>query len=235
MPRTQPKAKVRTSSKTTSPELNPIPGSKAAGSSGSETAKQTRSAKAGKPQSSRPSKPKAAQPRVRSAQTGRSTLIKRYEAAVRLLYRQQFEQAREAFEKVISTDGQDKEIYERALTHIRLCQNKLARKQPAPKSAEEIYNVAITLINDGRYQESMKHLNRALKQNPKCDYVIYALAVCDCRLGNRDRALKHLKLAIELKLENRFLAQRDADFEPLMRDSRFVSLVFPEAPPVATS
>ena len=235
MPRTQPKAKVRTSSKTPSPELNPIPGSKAANSTGGDTAKQTRSAKAGNPQSSRRSRPKAAQARTRSAHPGRSTLLKRYEAAVRLLYRQQFEQAREAFEKVISTDGQDKEIYERALTHIRLCQNKIARSQPVPKTWEELYNVAITLINDGRYQESMKCLNRALKQKPKCDYVIYALAVCDCRLGNRDRALKHLKLAIELKLENRFLAQRDADFEPLMRDSRFISLVFPEAPPVATS
>ena len=65
--------------------------------------------------------------------------------------------------------------------------------------------------------------------------MIYALAVCHCRLGNRDRALKHLTLAIDLKAENRFLAQRDSDFEPLMRDTRFTSLVFPEESPEATS
>jgi len=141
----------------------------------------------------------------------------------------------EAFEKVISADGQNKEMHERALTHIRLCRSKLARRQPVPKTTEELYNVAITLMNEGRFHESMKHLNRALKRSPKCDYVNYALAVCYCRLGNRDRALKHLRLAIDLKVENRFLAQRDADFEPLMRDSRFVSLVFPEEPPAATS
>ncbi len=227
MPRTQPKAKARTSSKTPSPEPNPIPGSKAAGSTGGATPRQTRSAKAAKPRSSRRSRPKSAQP-------GRSTLIKRYETAVRLLYRQQFERAREAFEKVIAADGLDKEICERALTHIRLCRNKMARRQPVPKTTEELYNVAITLINDGRFQESMKHLNRALKRSPKCDYVIYALAVCHCRLGNRNRSLKHLKRAIDLKVENRFLAQRDADFEPLVRDARFASLVFPEEAPVAT-
>lgn len=235
MPRTQPKAKVRTSSKIPSPEVNPIPGSMAAGSTGDATARQTLSAKAGSPRSSRRSRTKTAQPRSGSARPGRSTLIKRYETAVRLLYRQQFEQAREAFEKVISADGQDKEIYERALTHIRLCQNKMARRRPVPKTTEELYNLAIALINDGRFQESLKHLNRALKRSPKCDYLIYALAVCYCRLGNRDRALKHLKLAIDLKVENRFLAQRDADFESLLRDSRFASLVFPEAPPVVTS
>ena len=235
MPRTQPKAKVRTSSKSPSPELDPVPGPKAAGSAGDATAGRSRSAKAGSPRSSRSSKPKTARARAGSAHPGRSTLIKRYEAAVRLLYRQQFEQALEAFEKVVSADGQNKEMHERALTHIRLCRSRMARRQPVPKTTEELYNVAITLINDGRFQESMKHLNRALKRSPKCDYVIYALAVCYCRLGNRDRALKHLKLAIDLKVENRFLAQRDADFEPLMRDSRFASLVFPEPPPVATS
>ena len=233
MPRTQPKAKVRTSSKTPSSKPKSTPGSKAAGSTGGATTKQNLSAKACKPQSSRRSR--AATARARSTHAGRNTLIKRYEAAVRLLYRQHFEQAREAFEKVIATDGQDKEICERALTHIKLCENKIARSRPVPKTTEELYNVAITLINDGRYQESMRFLNRALKRNPKCDYVIYALAVCDCRLGNRDRALKHLKLAINLKVENRFLAQRDADFEPLTRDSRFISLVFPEEPPEATS
>ena len=235
MPRTQPKAKARTSSKTPSPGPKPIPGSKAAASTGGATARQTPAAKPGKPRSSRRSRPKTAQPRTRSTYPGRNTLIKRYEAAVRLLYRQQFERAREAFEKVILTDGQDEEIRERALTHIRLCQNKLARSQPVPKTAEELYNVAISLMNDRRYQDSMRHLNRALKRKPKCDYVIYALAVCQCLLGNRDRALKHLRRAISLKVENRFLAQRDSDFDPLKRDSRFVSLVFPEEPPAATS
>lgn len=235
MPRTQPKAKAKTSSKAPSPEPDPISGSKAAGSTGDATARQTRSAKAGSPRSSRRSRPKTVRARAGSAHPGRGTLIKRYETAVRLLYRQQFEQAIEAFEKVISADGQNKEMHERALTHIRLCQSKMARHQPVPKTTEELYDVAITLINDGRFQESIKHLNRALKRSPKCDYVIYALAACYSRLGNRDRALKHLRLAIDLKMENRFLAQRDADFEPLMRDTRFASLVFPEEPPAATS
>jgi tetratricopeptide (TPR) repeat protein len=155
--------------------------------------------------------------------------------AVRLLYRQQFEKARSAFEKVIATDGQDKEICERALTHLRLCQQKIARRPRAPRTTEEHYNVAITLINNGRYEESIHHLNRALKLSPKCDYVIYALAVSNCRLGNIESALKNLKLAINLKAENRFLAQRDADFAPLARDSRFISLIYPGEPSAATS
>ena len=231
MPRTQPKAKVSTSSKKPSPGPKPSPGGKPA----SAPEKKTVSAKAGKPQSSRSSTAKKAPSRAGSSQSGRNALIKRYEAAVSLLHRQQFKQAKKAFEKVINTDDQDQEICERALTYIRLCDKKMVRSHPVPKNLEELYNLGITLINNGRYEDSIRHLNRALKENPKCDYVIYALAVCDCWLENRDRALKHLKLAIDLKVENRFLAQRDADFEPIMGDPQFVALVFPEAPPAATS
>jgi tetratricopeptide (TPR) repeat protein len=235
MPKTQPKAKVRISSETPSAGLKPIPGPNAAGSTQDTLANQPLSAEAGKSRASSRSRTRTAKPRSRPTRSGRSTLIKRYEAAVRLLYRQQFERARAAFEKVISTDGQDKEICERALTHIRLCEQKITRSHPAPKSAEELYNVAIILMNNGRYRESMQYLKRALKRDPKCDYVIYALAVCNCRLGNTNRALKNLELAIDLKVENRFLAQRDSDFELLTRNSRFVSLVYPEEPTAATS
>lgn len=200
-----------------------------------ETTRQSSHTGTGKSKASSHSKPKSSKLRSRPAHPARSTLIKRYEVAVRLLYRQQFEKARSAFEKVIATDGQDKEICERALTHLRLCQQKIARRPRAPRTTEEHYNVAITLINNGRYEESIHHLNRALKLSPKCDYVIYALAVSNCRLGNIESALKNLKLAINLKAENRFLAQRDADFAPLARDSRFISLIYPGEPSAATS
>jgi hypothetical protein len=48
------------------------------------------------------------------------------------------------------------------------------------------------------------------------------------RTGNVEAALNNLQTAITLRPENRFLAQRDADFEPLKQDARFISMVFPE-------
>lgn len=171
---------------------------------------------------------------LRMSPSARPILIKRYETAVRLFYRQEFEKARDAFEKVIRGDIQDKDISERALTRLRLCEQKISQKSPSPRTVEDHYNLAVTLMNSGQYEESINHLNKALKQNPKCDYVIYALAISNCRLGNMAGAVKNLKLAINLKAENRFLAQRDPDFEPLLQDSCFISIVHPEKTASAT-
>jgi len=160
----------------------------------------------------------------------RTASVKQYEAAVKLLYSHEYEKAKPAFEKVITEFADDKEVVERSRIHLRLCEQKMARKPVAPRTLDEHYDWAIALMNEGKYEESIDHLNKALKSNPKCDYVIYALAITHCRIGNFERALASLQTAIGLKPENRFLAQRDSDFEVLKQDSRFMSLVFPDQP-----
>ena len=162
----------------------------------------------------------------------RTDSLKQFEAAVRLLYSHDFEKARLAFERIITTFAEDKEVVERSRIRLKLCQQRIAGKPRAPRTADEHYDWAIALMNEGKYEESIDHLNKALKSNPKCDYVIYALAITQCRTGNFERALASLQQAIGLKPENRFLAQRDTDFEVLKQDSRFVSLVFPDQPSV---
>ena len=170
---------------------------------------------------------KARQPKVNPVRTAS---VKQYEAAVRLLYSREYEKAKVAFEKVIAAFVDDKEVVERSRIHLRLCEQKIARKPAAPRTLDEHYDLAIALMNEGKYEESIEHLNKALKSNPKCDYVIYALAITHCRIGNLDGALANLQTAIGLRPENRFMAQRDSDFEVLKQDSRFVSLVFPDQP-----
>ena len=191
--------------------------------------KRTQSGRSGSNLTSKENKPR--QPKVNPVRTAS---LKQYEAAVRLLYSHEYEKAKVAFEKVIAAFADDKEVVERSKIHLRLCEQKIARKPVAPRTLDEHYDLAIALMNDGKYEESLDHLNKALKSNPKCDYVIYALAVTHCRTGNIDKALSSLQTAIGLKPENRFLAQRDSDFEVLKQDSRFVSLVFPDQPPAST-
>jgi len=170
---------------------------------------------------------KLRQPKVNPVRTAS---VKQYEAAVKLLYSHEYEKAKAAFEKVIAAFVDDKEVVERSRIHLRLCEQKIARKPAAPRTLDEHYDLAIALMNEGKYEESIEHLNKALKSNPKCDYVIYALAITHCRTGNFDGALASLQTAIGLRPENRFMAQRDSDFEVLKQDSRFVSLVFPDQP-----
>src|SRR2546425_156781 len=158
----------------------------------------------------------------------RTASVKQYESAVKLLYAQEFEKAKTAFEKLIQVYGDDREVLERAKIHLKLCELKIAKKPPTPRTVEEHYNLAVALMNNGKYEESIEHLTKALRHSPDCDYVLYALAATNCLTGNLDGALNNLRAAIHLKPENRFLAQHDSDFEPLMQDSRFISIVYPE-------
>ena len=158
----------------------------------------------------------------------RTASLKQYEAAVKLLYAQEFEKAKGLLEKIIDSFAEDRELVERVRIHIKLCEQKIARKTPTPRSVDEHYNLAIAFYNQGRYQETFEHLRKALKYDPACDYVLYALAVANCKTGDLETALHDLREAINLKPENRFLAQRDEDFAPLKEDSRFISMVFPD-------
>jgi tetratricopeptide (TPR) repeat protein len=157
----------------------------------------------------------------------RTASLKQYEAAVKLLYAQEFDKAKALFEKIIHTFEEDKELIERARIHIRLCEQKSARKLPTPRSVDEHYDLAIAFYNQGKYEETFEHLRKALKYDPACDYVHYALAAANCKTGDLETALHDLREAINLKPENRFLAQRDEDFAPLKEDSRFITMVFP--------
>ncbi|MFN8005660.1 MAG: tetratricopeptide repeat protein, partial [Terriglobia bacterium] len=165
----------------------------------------------------------------------RAAILKQYETGVKLLYTQDFDKARVIFDKLIQTNAEDKELVERARIHIRLCEQKKPRKIPAPRSVDEHYDVAIALYNQGRYEETFEHLRKALKYDPSCHYVHYALAAANCKTGDLESALHDLQEAIQLKPENRFLAQRDEDFAPLKEDNRFITLVFPDRPGSATS
>jgi tetratricopeptide (TPR) repeat protein len=147
---------------------------------------------------------------------------------MKLLYSHEYDKAKAAFEKIIIAFADDKEVLERARMHVKLCEQKMAKRPPAPRTLDEHYNLAIALMNEGEYDNALDHLNKALKSDPKCDYVIYALAAMNSRTGDVESALNNLQTAIALKPENRFLAQRDSDFEPLKEDTRFISIVFPE-------
>ena len=158
----------------------------------------------------------------------RTASVKQYESAVKLLYAQEFEKAKTAFEKIIQEYSDEREVLERAKIHLKLCELKIGKKLPTPRTVEDHYNLAVALMNNGKYEESIEHLKKALRHSPDCEYVLYALAATNCLTGNLDGALNNLKAAISLKPENRFLAQHDSDFEPLMQDSRFISIVYPE-------
>jgi len=83
------------------------------------------------------------------------------------------------------------------------------------------------MMNLGRWDEAREHLQRARKLAPKADHVHYAMAALDCLTGEADAAMQNLKLAIELRPENRYHARNDEDFAFLQEDPRFYRTALP--------
>jgi len=153
--------------------------------------------------------------------------MKTYEEALRNFQQQKFHKAKELLAEV--GEGPSKELVDRAIVHIRICEQRISRSPAsAPKSADEYYQHGVAMMNHGRWDEARENLQRARKAAPKADYIVYAMAALDCLTGEAEAAMENLKLAIELKPENRYHARNDEDFAFLQEDPRFTELLYPE-------
>jgi tetratricopeptide (TPR) repeat protein len=153
--------------------------------------------------------------------------LKLYEEALKNFQEQKFPRAKQILEKVL--EGPSKELRDRAHMHIRICEQRISRA-PAPvaKSAEDHYTQGVALMNLGRWDEAREHLDRARKASPKADHIVYAMAALDCLTGEAESAMENLKIAIQLRPENRYHARNDEDFSFLQEDPRFTELLYPE-------
>lgn len=153
--------------------------------------------------------------------------LKAYEEALKYFQQQKFHKAKQAFERVL--EGPTKELADRGKMHIRICEQRISRPpMPSLKSAEDHYTQGVALMNLGRWDEAREHFDRARKAAPKADHIVYAMAALDCLTGEADSAMENLKIAIQLRPENRYHARNDEDFSFLQEDPRFTELLYPE-------
>jgi tetratricopeptide (TPR) repeat protein len=153
--------------------------------------------------------------------------LKLYEQAVQNFHQLKLAKAKELLEKVLV--GPSKELADRAQIHLRITEQRMA-KQAAPslKTPEEHYQAGVAMMNLGRWDEARDHLLRARKLAPKADFVFYAMAALDCLTGEAESAMANLKIAIQLRPENRYHARNDEDFAFLQEDPCFTELLYPE-------
>lgn len=153
--------------------------------------------------------------------------LKAYEEGLKYFQQQKFPRAKEVLERVI--DGPSKELADRARIHLRVCGQRISRPvEPAAKLAEDHYNQGIAMMNLGRWDDAREHLDRARKSAPKADHIVYAMAALDCLTGEAESSMQNLKIAIQLRSENRYRARNDEDFAFLQEDPRFTELLYPE-------
>lgn len=153
--------------------------------------------------------------------------LKVYDEALSLFHQQKFAKAKQELEKVL--DGPSKELIDRARMHINIAEQRMKpTHEQNPKTAEEHYQRGVAMMNIGRWDDARESLIKARKAAPKADHIHYALAALDCLTGEADSAMANLKVAIDLRGENRFHARNDEDFAFLQEDPRFTELLYPE-------
>ena len=182
--------------------------------------------KVGKPASAKNGRPAKSDPSPPALPAGAKTQYDAFERAIQLLHKRSFREAKEMFEK--ARIGPNPEIAVNAATHVRMCERRLAAPLPEPKSAEEHYNYAIALINLRSLEEARRHVEIALKMEPRADHVHYAMGVCMALSGDAQGAYDSLKRAIELQPRNRMVARQDSDLEGVSHHARIGKLLYPD-------
>src|SRR5437899_431979 len=90
--------------------------------------------------------------------------LKSFEQAIRLFNARKFAQARELFAKAAA--GPNREMAHNADLHVRMCDGRLEKPVVQLKTAEELYNYGIAMINTRNLADAQQHLEAALKLAP---------------------------------------------------------------------
>jgi len=156
----------------------------------------------------------------------RAHIVAQYEAALRLMQEGKYDKAHAAFEKMLATGAG--ELSERVRMYCNACQQQTAKGKNTFGSHEEHYDYAVSLLNDGHYEDAREQFKLILKENDKADYALYGLAVLSSMTGDSHHCLEHLTEAIRQNPRNRIQARADSDFQDMADDPRFTELLYPE-------
>lgn len=149
-----------------------------------------------------------------------------YESALRLMQEGKFDKAHTAFNQMLASSPAD--LAERVRIYINACLQQIQKQKTHFGSDEERYDYAVSLINDGNYEDARTELNQILRSNRNADYAFYGLAVLASVTSDAQACLEHLTEAIRLNPRNRIQARSDSDFQDMAEDPRFTELLYPE-------
>ncbi len=154
-----------------------------------------------------------------------------YEKGIEALQRHDYNHALELLQSVLRLYPEEKELHERVRLYLNICERHATPREAAPQSVEERLYASTIAINGGRYDEAISHLRLVRDEDPDNDHALYMLAVAHAQRGEHAEAIAHLERAIALNPENRALARRDPDLEPLHDDDAFRGAI--DSPPMA--
>lgn len=155
---------------------------------------------------------------------------KSYGVAMAFFTKQNWAKARDSFRSFIEDEQGRREfadIVDRARSHLRVCENKLAPPPADPTDAEGWLLAGVAQSNRGDSHAAIESLDRAAAMGAPAARVYYARAAALAVAGRHDEALADLEKAIDGDPASRYYSLTDPDFEDLRETAGYVSLVEP--------
>lgn len=144
-----------------------------------------------------------------------------YEKGIEALQRHEYDRAISVLQSVLRQYPEEKELHERVRLYLSICERQAAPREASPHTVDERLYASTLAINGGKYDEAISHLRLVRDEDPDNDHALYMLAVAHAQRGEHAEAVAHLERAIALNPENRALARRDPDLEPIRDDDAF--------------
>ena len=157
----------------------------------------------------------------------RKNLLSLYEKAITLMQSGKYTEAHAAFNQMLA--GAPHDLGDRIRMYISACVAQIDTGTTEFRSHEERYDYAISLLNQGHYEDAREHFQQLLLDRTDCDYAFYGLALLASLTNSSHECLDHLAEAIRLNPQYRIQARSDSDFTNMAEDPRFTELLYPEA------
>jgi tetratricopeptide (TPR) repeat protein len=154
-----------------------------------------------------------------------------YERGLETLQHHDYRGAEDIFESVLRLYPEEKELHERVRLYLNICRRQVTPREAAPQTIEERLYASTLAINGGQYDQAIAQLRLVRDEDPDNDHALYMLAVAHAQRGEHAESIAHLERAIALNPENRALARRDPDLEPIRADAAFRSTLESAAAP----
>lgn len=157
----------------------------------------------------------------------REKILAEYQTAVTFMQQGNFAAAHPAFEQLLK--DAPPEFTDRIRMYLSACIAQSDKGAAKFSSPEEQYDYAISLLNNGHFEDAREQLNEILNTDGSADYAFYGLAVLASITGDAQTCLDKLTEAIRLQSKNRIQARADSDFQEMADDPRFTELLYPDA------
>lgn len=158
------------------------------------------------------------------------TIYNEFTEAMQIFSKRDYAKAVTAFEKIIEQYKNSEyysvlEIQTRSKVYKNICDSQLNPLKSELETDDDFLNEGIYMLNAGRYDKALAHLEHLESKNFKHSYVNYLLSIVYLKKRDVHKSLEYLKKAVKEDHSFKIIAHNDPDYDELFDNDAFYAIV----------